>query len=157
MIALPEKLQQFVDDFALLEGQEKLEYLMELAERLPPLPEWLLAKRDSMEIVHECMTTVFVHVEKDGDGRLTFYLDVPPESPTVRGYATILSEGLAGSTIDEVMAVPTEFYLAMGLQQVLSGQRLTGIGAILAHMKRLAGEQETRSSEPAESEQGFEP
>ena len=64
--------------------------------RLPPLPEWLLAKRDSMEIVHECMTTVFVHVEKDGDGRLTFYLDVPPESPTVRGYATILSEGWPG-------------------------------------------------------------
>ena len=141
MNELPEKLQTFVDDFALLEGQEKLEYLLELAERLPPLPERLQADRDSMEIVHECMTTVFVRAEKDDDGRLTFYLDVPPESPTVRGYATILSEGLAGTTVKEVMAVPTEFYLAMGLQQVLSGQRLTGIGAILAHMKRLAGEQ----------------
>ncbi len=141
MNELPEKLQTFVDDFALLEGQEKLEYLLELAERLPPLPERLQADRDSMEIVHECMTTVFVRAEKDDDGRLTFYLDVPPESPTVRGYATILSEGLAGTTVEEVMAVPTEFYLAMGLQQVLSGQRLTGIGAILAHMKRLAGEQ----------------
>ena len=141
MNELPEKLQTFVDDFALLEGQEKLEYLLELAERLPPLPERLQADRDSMEIVHECMTTVFVRAEKDDDGRLTFYLDVPPESPTVRGYATILSEGLDRTTIEEVMAVPTEFYLAMGLQQVLSGQRLTGIGAILAHMKRLAGEQ----------------
>ncbi len=141
MNELPEKLQTFVDDFALLEGQEKLEYLLELAERLPPLPERLQADRDSMEIVHECMTTVFVRAEKDDDGRLTFYLDVPPESPTVRGYATILSEGLAGTTVEELMAVPTEFYLAMGLQQVLSGQRLTGIGAILAHMKRLAGEQ----------------
>ena len=141
MNELPEKLQTFVDDFALLEGQEKLEYLLELAERLPPLPERLQADRDSMEIVHECMTTVFVRAEKDDDGPLTFYLDVPPESPTVRGYATILSEGLAGTTFEELRAVPTEFYLAMGLQQVLSGQRLTGIGAILAHMKRLAGEQ----------------
>ena len=140
MSDLPQKLQDIVDDFALLEGQEKLEYLLELADRLPPLPEWLLAKRDSMEIVHECMTTVFVHVEKNADGRLTFFLDVPPESPTVRGYATILTEGLNDATLDEVMAVPTEFYLQMGLQQVLSGQRLTGIGAILAHMKRLAGE-----------------
>jgi cysteine desulfuration protein SufE len=140
MSALPPKLQAIVDDFALLEGQEKLEYLLELADRLPPLPEWLLAKRDSMEVVHECMTTVFVHVEKDADGRLTFFLDVPLESPTVRGYATILTEGLNGATLAEVMAVPTEFYLQMGLQQVLSGQRLTGIGAILAHMKRLAGE-----------------
>lgn len=140
MSALPPRLQEIIDDFAALEGREKLEYLMELAERLPPLPDRLLAQRDSMEVVHECMTTVFVHVEKDADGRLSFYLDVPPESPTVRGYATLLMEGLNGATLPEVLAVPTEFYLQMGLQQVLSGQRLTGIGAILAHMKRLAGE-----------------
>lgn len=137
MIELPQKLQAIVSDFALLEGQEKLEYLLELSEKLPPLPAWLQAQRDSMEIVHECMTTVFVHVAQD-DGRLNFYLDVPYEAPTVRGYATILQTGLSGSTLEQVMAVPTEFYLQMGLQHVLSGQRLTGIGAILAHMQRLA-------------------
>ena len=139
-MTIPNKLQAIIDDFALLEGQEKLEYLLELAERLPALPERLAADRDNMEQVHECMTTVFVAAEKDADGRLTFYLDVPPESPTVRGYATILTEGLNGSTLDEVQAVPTEFYLQMGLQEVLSGQRLTGIGGILGHMKRIAGE-----------------
>ncbi len=137
MVELPPRLQEIISDFAVLEGQEKLEYLMELSEKLPPLPEWLQAQRDSMEIVHECMTTVFVHVAREGSG-LNFYLDVPHESPTVRGYATILQEGLSGSTLEQVMAVPTEFYLQMGLQHVLSGQRLTGIGAILAHMKRLA-------------------
>jgi len=142
MSEMPEQLQEIVDDFAVLEGNEKLEYLMQLAEDLPPLPDWLLARRDSMDVVHECMTTVFVHVERGDDGRLAFYLDVPPESPTVRGYATILQTGLTGSTLEEVLAVPTEFYLQMGLQQVLSGQRLTGIGAILAHMKRLAADAE---------------
>ncbi len=94
MNELPENLRMIVEDFSLLEGQEKLEYLMELAEKLPPLPDWLMAQRDSMEVVHECMTTVFVHVEKEDDGRFSFYLDVPPESPTVRGYATILQTGL---------------------------------------------------------------
>jgi cysteine desulfuration protein SufE len=138
MSELPDRLQEIVEDFELLQGQEKLEYLLELADELPPLPDWLAARHDSMEMVHECMTSVFIHVEKGADGRLTFHLDVPPESPTVRGYATILQEGLTGTTVEELMAVPTEFYLQMGLQQVLSGQRLTGIGAILAHMKRLA-------------------
>ncbi len=140
MSELPERLNEIVEDFQLLQGAEKLEYLMQLAERLPPLPQRLLAQRDSMEVVHECMTTVFVHAEKDADGRLTFYLDVPPESPTVRGFATLLTEGLNGATLPEVLAVPTEFYLQMGLQQVLSNQRLTGVGAILAHMKRVAGQ-----------------
>jgi cysteine desulfuration protein SufE len=142
MSEMPERLQEIVEDFSLLQGQEKLEYLMELAEELPPLPDWLAARRDSMEIVHECMTTVFVYVRKEDDGRLSFYLDAPRESPTVRGYAAILQDGLTGATLDQIMAVPTEFYLQMGLQQVLSGQRLTGIGAILAHVKRLALEAE---------------
>ena len=137
MTQLPQRLQEIIDDFAALEGQEKLEYLMELSEQLPPLPEWLAARRDEMDMVHECMTTVFVHATRDDDGRLTFYLDVPPESPTVRGYASILQQGLEGVTLPELLAVPTEFYLGLGLQQVLSGQRLTGIGAILAHIKRV--------------------
>ena len=137
MVELPQKLQAIVSDFALLEGQEKLEYLMDLSEKLPPLPDWLKAQRDSMEVVHECMTTVFVHVVREDD-KLDCVLDVPHEAPTVRGYATILQTGLSGSTLEQVMAIPPEFYLRMGLQHVLSGQRLTGIGAILAHMQRLA-------------------
>ena len=56
MSNLPIKLQTIVEEFSLLEGREKLEYLLELADRLPPLPEWLLARRNSMDMVHECMT-----------------------------------------------------------------------------------------------------
>ncbi len=148
MSALPDKLQAIVEDFRLLDGQEKLEYLLELADRLPPLPDWLLARRDSMDIVHECMTTVFVYAEKGpGDG-IQFYMDVPAEAPTVRGYATLLQEGLSGETIATIAAVPAEFYLQMGLQQVLSGQRLNGIGAILDHMKRVAADAQPAPARP---------
>ncbi len=148
MTELPHKLQAIVEDFGLLEGQEKLEYLLELSERLPPLPEWLLARRDSMDVVHECMTTVFVYAEKEPDDSIQFYLDVPAEAPTVRGYATLLQEGLSGETVETIAAVPTEFYLQMGLQQVLSGQRLNGIGAILEHMKHVAADAQPVSARP---------
>lgn len=145
---LPKKLQTIVEDFQVLEGQEKLEYLLELSERLPSLPGWLMAQRDSMDIVHECMTTVFVYAQQEPDRRIQFYMDVPAEAPTVRGYATLLQEGLSGETIDTIAAVPTEFYLQMGLQQVLSGQRLNGIGAILEHMKRAAAQAKPAQASP---------
>ena len=85
MSELPRKLQVIVEDFSLLEGQEKLEYLLELAERLPPLPVWLLARRDSLDGAHECRTAGVGSAEQQSDGHIRFYLDVPPEGPTVRG------------------------------------------------------------------------
>ena len=134
---LPARLQEIVDDFSWVEGQEKLELLLEYSEKLPPLPDWL-NKETNMEQVHECMTPVFIHAERENGG-MVFYFDVPPESPTVRGYATILGEGLRGATPEQVLTVPGDFYLKMGLHKVLTTQRLNGIGAILAYIKRLAG------------------
>jgi cysteine desulfuration protein SufE len=137
MSNLPAKLQEIIEDFSFCEGQEKLEYLLEFAERLPDLPAHLAGQHDKMDEVHECMSPVFIFAEKD-NGRVTYHFDIPPEAPTVRGFATILKEGLDGLSPAQIQAIPNEFYFQMGLQNVLTGQRLNGIGAILAHMKTLA-------------------
>jgi len=134
---IPSRLQTIIEDFELSEGREKLELLLDYAERMPPLPEWLIRDHAAMESVPECMTPVFVQAKAE-NGKLTFYFDVPAESPTVRGYAAMLAEGLDGATPQEVLSIPSDFYLQMGLEQVLTQQRLNGISAILAHMKRLA-------------------
>lgn len=136
MEKLPAKLQEIVEDFGFLEGQEKLEYLLEFSENLPPLPDWLADKKADMDQVHECMTPVFIYPEEK-NGRYYFHFDIPPEAPTVRGFAAILQQGIGWSTPEAVLAIPNEFYLEMGLQNVLSSQRLNGIGAILAHLKKL--------------------
>ncbi|GAB4280688.1 MAG: SufE family protein [Candidatus Promineifilaceae bacterium] len=137
MSQLPPKLQEIIEDFSYCEGQEKLEYLLELAESLPPLPTHFADKRDEMDEVHECMTPVFIYPEWQ-DGKIFFHFDIPPEGPTVRGYAALLQKGLGWAEPKTVLAIPDLFYLEMGLQEVLSGQRLNGISAMLAHMKNLA-------------------
>ena len=134
---IPQRLQEIIDDFQWAEGREKLDLLLEYAQRMPPLPPWLTERHDEMDQVHECMTPVFVYAEREPGG-MAWYFDVPPESPTVRGYAALMAEGLAGATPEQVLAVPGDFFQAMGLQQVITFQRIKGISAILAHMKRLA-------------------
>ncbi|NWF79421.1 MAG: SufE family protein [Chloroflexi bacterium] len=134
--AIPPRLRAIVDEFKASDRNEKLELMLEYADRLPPLPEHLRAHA-GMEQVHECASPVFLHTEQHGDG-LVFYFDVPAEAPTTRGYAALLAEGLHGATPREVLALPGDFFLEMGLQQVLSPQRLNGISAILAYMKRQA-------------------
>jgi cysteine desulfuration protein SufE len=136
--AIPPRLREIVEEFSWCEGQEKLELLLEYSEKMPPLPE-RFDKNTDMEQVHECMTPVFVHAEVENGG-MVFYFDIPPQSPTVRGYAAILSEGLRGATPEQVVNLPPNFYREMGLEKVLTAQRVRGIDAILIYLKRLARE-----------------
>ena len=137
-LLLPLKLQEIVDDFASMTREEKLETLIAYAESFPSLPEWLKEERAKMEAVPECMTPVFLFGEKQTNGGIHFYFDIPPQSPTVRGLASILANGLNGCTIEEILTVPADFYMPMNLQEAVSQQRLNGFMGVLAHMKHEA-------------------
>jgi cysteine desulfuration protein SufE len=137
-MSLPPKLQEIVDDFATMTREEKLETLIGFAETMPPLPERFREARSKMEAVPECMTPVFLTAEKDANGGIIYYLDIPPQSPTVRGLASILTNGLNGSTLEEIISVPADFFLPMKLDEAVSQQRLNGFMGVLAHMKQVA-------------------
>jgi len=136
--AIPPRLQEIIEEFNYCEGAEKLQLLLEYSEKMPPLPDWL-DKDHNMEQVHECMTPVFVHAELNDAGML-YYFDIPPESPTVRGYAAILGDGLKGASPQTIINLPVDFYQEMGLHKVITHQRLRGISAIIGRLKRLAQE-----------------
>ncbi len=134
---IPSKLQQIIEDFQWSDDREKAQMLVEYSENLPPLPAWVNTSHEGMEQIHECMTPVFVQAEKKDD-QIFYYFDVPKSSPTVRGFAALMQEGISGATPDEVLQIPGNFFQPMGLEKVLSPQRMHGISAILGHMKRLA-------------------
>jgi cysteine desulfuration protein SufE len=138
MSKLPDKLQEIVDDYASMTREEKVETLVAYSESLPPLPDRLKDERDKMEPVPECMTPVFLHAEKQPDGGIMFYFDIPPQSPTVRGLACLLASGLNGSQPEEIISVPADFFLPMNLQEAISQQRINGFIGVLAHMKQTA-------------------
>ncbi|MFM8876302.1 MAG: SufE family protein [Anaerolineae bacterium] len=137
-MTLPNKLQEIVDDFASMSREDKLETLIAYAESMPDLPERFQDERSKMEAVPECMTPVFIIAEKDANGGIIFFLDIPKQSPTVRGLASILTNGLNGCTLEEIISVPADFYLPMNLQEAVSQQRLNGFVGVLAHMKQVA-------------------
>jgi cysteine desulfuration protein SufE len=135
---LPPKLQEIVADFADMTREEKIETLVAYSESLPPLPERLREKRAAMDPVPECMTPVFLYGEREPDGGVQFYFDIPPQSPTVRGLAAILASALNGAQPEEILSVPPDFFMPMNLQETISQQRINGFMGVLAHMKQTA-------------------
>jgi cysteine desulfuration protein SufE len=134
-MATPAKLQRIVDLFAGAPKDLRLEALLEYSRKVPPLPPDLAGHREAMEQVVECQTPFFLATEVDDDGRVHVWFDCPPEAPTTRGFAGLLSEGLEGATVEEVLDTPDDFYTRMGLAEAISSLRLRGMGAILARLK----------------------
>ena len=133
-MTVPPSLKRIVDMFSAAPKELKLEALLDYSNRLPELPPGM--DSGEMEQVVECATPFFLTTEVDESGKVHMWFDSPKESPTVRGYAAILAEGLDGATVEEVIALPADFYMAMGLQDVLTPQRLRGMDAIVARLKR---------------------
>jgi cysteine desulfuration protein SufE len=140
-MTLPPRLSKIVGRFARSPKELRVQALLQFANKVPPLPDDLAADPSALEQVHECQTPFFLATRVDAEGRVRLFFDAPAESPTVRGFAGILREGLEGERWELVLEVPADFYTGMGLEAVVSPLRLRGMGAILSRLKRQVREQ----------------
>ncbi|WP_182346074.1 SufE family protein [Tomitella gaofuii] len=133
-MSIPAALAEIIDDFEDLQGQDKVTLLLEFSQELPPLPAEL--EEAAMEPVPECQSPLFLRVDAANKQSVRLYFSAPPEAPTTRGFAGILYEGLDGSSAEDILAVPDDFYSTLGLEKVVSPLRLRGLSAMLSRVKR---------------------
>ncbi len=136
---LPEQLQEIVAEFAAVGAKDRLQLLLEMSDEVPPLPDRYAGHRDALEQVHECQSPLFLAVEVEHgspDRPVHLFFDAPAEAPTTRGFAGILHTGLDGLPARDVLAVPDDFYVGLGLAEAVSPLRLRGMAAMLARIKR---------------------
>jgi len=134
--ALPAQLSDIREDFLALEQRDRLQLLLEFSNELPELPERYRDHPDLFERVVECQSPVFIFVEVDAENTFHLYATAPRESPTTRGFASILVQGLDGLTPEQVLAVPDDYPQSIGLTQAVSPLRIRGMSALLARSKR---------------------
>lgn len=137
-MTLTPALQQTVDDFQAMAEPDRLQLLLEFSDELPELPARYAEHPDLLERVAECQSPVFLFVEvgADGDGAVHVHATAPAESPTTRGFASILAQGLEGASVDEVLAVPADMPRLLGLDRAVSPLRLRGMAGMLGRIQR---------------------
>lgn len=140
--ALPETLAEIQDDFHALGEKDRLQLLLEFSNELPELPEEHRDRTDLFERVEECQSPVFLLVEVH-DAHVVVHATAPAESPTTRGFASILVQGLSGQTVDTVLGVPADFAFDLGLTTAVSPLRLRGMTGMLGRIQRQVREKST--------------
>jgi cysteine desulfuration protein SufE len=129
-----EKLEGIVDEFREADKEEKTEYLLDFARKLPPLPDRFQALMDDAHRIHECQSPAYVFVELHEDA-VSIFGFVPPEAPTARAFVSLLIEGLSGAKIDQVLAIRNDLTERLGLRDVVGMLRMNGINAILNRVR----------------------
>ena len=133
------KLDAIIEEFQDLDARDRLELLLDFAEKLAELPEAYQAERDAgLHRVPECMTPTFLWVQCL-NGRVSIHAYVAPEAPTVKGFVSILVDAFNGTMPDEVAAVPADLLHRLGLAELLGMNRLRGLHAVQQRLQNEIG------------------
>ena len=125
--------KQLIDDFNLLDTwEERYDYLIELGQNLPEMPD---ALKTDLNLVRGCQSSVWFDIRCE-QGRLWFQAD--SDSLIVKGMAAILTQVLNGRPASEVLQFDLTLFETLGLWRHLSSQRTNGLTAMVTHLKAAA-------------------
>jgi cysteine desulfuration protein SufE len=134
-VQLTQKAIEIANDFAVLEGNDKLELLIEISDQLPALPERYADHPELLERVEECQSPVYLFVEIH-EGIVQIFLTAPREAPTTRAFAGILHSALNQQAVDTVLNFDDNYPSMLGITEIVSPLRMRGIRGMLARIKR---------------------
>ncbi len=130
-------LQDIVEAFELLgDWDQRYQYLVEVGEQLPPLPE---AARTEDNRVKACMSRVWVSAYPDPrqPGRVAFHGDC--DTTIIKGVLALLIQLCSGETPKAIRALDMdEVFRRLQLDEHLSPNRHVGVYAIFELMKSQA-------------------
>lgn len=143
------EIDEIVDTFEFLDDwDQRYQYLMEIGEQLPPMPEELKTEENW---VKPCMSTVHVSAEAvpDEPAQIRFRGDC--DTATIKGVLALLIDLLSNRTLDEIREVDVDgLFKRLQLEEHLSPSRHVGIYAIVDKMiERAAALSDARISHVA--------
>ncbi len=127
------ELFDFLDDWT-----DKYQHLIELGEKLPPMPEHLKAEGNR---VYGCQSTVFLHArKKPGTSDVVEFL-ADSDADIVRGLLGLLQQVFGGQHAKQIAEFDTQAFLQrLGLDRNLSTGRRNGLGEMIQRVQRFASD-----------------
>ncbi len=128
-----DKIKEMGENLKMLEGHDRLHYLIDKAKELEPLPE--SAKTDSNRI-HGCASKLWIIGGVREDGTMMYHVD--GEAHISKGTAKVVTDIVNGEQRDEVANLTVENFTPLGIKELLTMQRQNGLGELIDRIIRIA-------------------
>jgi cysteine desulfuration protein SufE len=136
---VPDALVALVEDFRFADRQDRIEMLIEFADRFREVPEEV-ARRPFPEenYVVRCESEAYVFPQDQPDGTFKLHFAVEnPQGISARAWAVIMDESLSGQPLEDVAAVPPDVIFDLFGKEISMGKG-QGLMGMLDHVTSAA-------------------
>ena len=128
-----DRIKQMGENLALLEGHDRLQYLVDKAKEVEPLPE---AVKTEDNRIHGCASKLWIIGGADHANRMSFRVDA--DAFITKGTAKLVTDIVNGAHRSEIANCTQEDFTALGIKELLTAQRQNGLGELINRIIRIA-------------------
>jgi cysteine desulfuration protein SufE len=130
---IKDKIKEMGDNLRMLEGHDRLHYLIDKAKDLEPLPDAI--KTDDNRI-RGCASKLWLIGGVKDDGTMMYQVD--GDAHISKGTAKLVTDIVNGEDRSVVANLKVESFTPLGIRELLTMQRQNGLGELIDRIIRIA-------------------
>jgi len=130
---ITEKINNKGEEMSVLEGMERLQYIIDEAKKVNPLGNE--HKTDENKI-RGCISNLWVGGEVLADGTMEYYHDA--DSHMTKGTAKVILDMVNGEPKEEVAGLTIDSFKPLGIRELLTMQRQVGFAGLIERVVQIA-------------------
>ena len=130
---IQDKIKEMGGNLRMLEGHDRLQYLVDKAKEVEPLPA---AAKTEDNRIHGCASKLWIIGGADTEQRMRYQVD--GDAFITKGTAKVVTDIVNGEHRSAVANLTVESFEPLGIKELLTMQRQNGLGELIARIIRIA-------------------
>lgn len=127
------KIQEMGNNLKMLEGHDRLQYLVDKAKEVEPLPETTKTEDNR---IHGCASKLWIIGGADAEQKMRYQVD--GDAFITKGTAKVVTDIVNGEHRSAVANLTVENFEPLGIKELLTMQRQNGLGELINRIIRIA-------------------
>ena len=128
-----DKIKEMGENLKMLEGHDRLHYLIDKAKEVDPLPEVVKTEQNR---IHGCASKLWLIGGVREDNTMMYQVD--GDAHISKGTAKVVTDIVNGEHRREVANLTVENFTPLGIKELLTMQRQNGLGELIDRIIRIA-------------------
>ena len=121
------------EDLAMLQGHDRLQYLVDKAKEVEPLPDEVKTEENR---IHGCASKLWIIGGADTEDKMRYKVD--GDAFITKGTAKVVTDLVNGEMRSDVANLTVDNFADVGIKELLTAQRQNGLGQLIDRIIRIA-------------------